>query len=576
MPGRFQVSPVKSPETGSSASSSSSITRQRDNSPQDSVSPVEEKTRSRFKVSYPDGANQSVATPRKPSRFKVTNVTNVTKNTPRPIPIAVKPVRHPLPEDLSSIKQFTIETFYEAIDSNLESLTDYSADLAESLKNEKFQASGIDAKAFFASYSYLINKLEELSTKANQLKRVVSDESERILPSLVDLDTYQNVVESHVNEFFNIQEGPTLYKNNPLIDTDPNHLLKKHEAKEAKLSEFESMIHKFSLELTSLKIRLNTLGFFLSIPSKKELLSSQYTEISQHLNNIIDGNFKPSKEEFNRGGFGSIYNDRIGSAQLARKALIAPKKKKNEEWKKLIKEAHIALSIKSDYITKPVMIGENQEIYFPFSEYGDLSMQVENPMFDFNQLTRSLFGAAKGLSDMHQQGYIHRDIKPNNILFFDANGKKTKLTDFGTAQTFQDAKDKLNSCAGTPEYMSPEYLEEETTAKSDVWSFGIMIFEMLTKGNVPFPDELQGKNRTVPKIIRHIQNEFTKEGAIESMYDEFMKNKSLRKYKRKTDPHDFFKNLMLSCLHVDATKRPSMQEVSNQISTYAQEHKITL
>jgi serine/threonine protein kinase len=91
-------------------------------------------------------------------------------------------------------------------------------------------------------------------------------------------------------------------------------------------------------------------------------------------------------------------------------------------------------------------------------------------------------GVLKGLVVMHGEHVIHRDIKPENILM---QGDVPKIADFGISRML-DASEQASTTAGTLPYMSPEILSEEGgTHKSDVWSLGVMLYEMVT-GKLPF------------------------------------------------------------------------------------------
>ncbi|HSE16583.1 MAG TPA: protein kinase [Pyrinomonadaceae bacterium] len=96
----------------------------------------------------------------------------------------------------------------------------------------------------------------------------------------------------------------------------------------------------------------------------------------------------------------------------------------------------------------------------------------------------------EALDDAHQHKVIHRDIKPDNIIVrATATGLRVKVLDFGIAKLRDEVSGNLTqtgSVVGTPHYMSPEQcLGEELDARSDIYSLGIVLYEMLT-GRVPF------------------------------------------------------------------------------------------
>ncbi len=111
-----------------------------------------------------------------------------------------------------------------------------------------------------------------------------------------------------------------------------------------------------------------------------------------------------------------------------------------------------------------------------------------------------ILGIARGLEYTHARNIIHRDIKPSNILL--SYGGDVKLIDFGVAK--DDISTRLTVTGlivGTPAYMSPEQANgDPLTARSDLFSLGILLYEMLT-GVKPF----MGENNTeiLAKIVRN-------------------------------------------------------------------------
>ena len=89
-----------------------------------------------------------------------------------------------------------------------------------------------------------------------------------------------------------------------------------------------------------------------------------------------------------------------------------------------------------------------------------------------------------GTKYLHKSGIIHRDLKPANILIKEG---PCKLSDFGFAKSLQNEDVIMKSIVGTPLYMSPQILQKEKyTSKSDLWSIGLIYYEML-HGRTPWP-----------------------------------------------------------------------------------------
>ena len=110
-----------------------------------------------------------------------------------------------------------------------------------------------------------------------------------------------------------------------------------------------------------------------------------------------------------------------------------------------------------------------------------------------------IFKCAKALDYAHRQGVVHRDIKPSNILF--SPDQDVKIGDFSIAHIYNadSTTTQMSGMMGSPRYMSPEQLREEhVTNQSDLFSLGVVMYELLT-GRQPFPAD--NFSRLVNKIL---------------------------------------------------------------------------
>jgi len=120
-------------------------------------------------------------------------------------------------------------------------------------------------------------------------------------------------------------------------------------------------------------------------------------------------------------------------------------------------------------------------------------------LLSYKRVVEIIFVCAKALDYAHRKGVIHRDIKPTNILL--TRDGEVKIGDFSIAHlmTADTANTLPTGFVGSPRYMSPEQVQEDTiTNQTDLFSLGIVMYELLT-GNHPFAAD--GFSRLIHKII---------------------------------------------------------------------------
>jgi serine/threonine protein kinase/Flp pilus assembly protein TadD len=198
-------------------------------------------------------------------------------------------------------------------------------------------------------------------------------------------------------------------------------------------------------------------------------------------------------EKLGEGGMGVVYkaHDTKLDRTVALKFLPSGYSSDEEEKKRFLLEARAASGLDHPNICTIYEIGEADGKLFIVMGYYDgetlkrrLSYGVQEPK-EALKLSR---GIAEGLARAHTQGIIHRDIKPANIIVTKEN--TPKILDFGLAKlSGQTLMTKAGTTLGTAAYMSPEQARgEKTDFRTDIWSFGCVLYEMLT-GEIPFRGE---------------------------------------------------------------------------------------
>jgi eukaryotic-like serine/threonine-protein kinase len=196
-----------------------------------------------------------------------------------------------------------------------------------------------------------------------------------------------------------------------------------------------------------------------------------------------------------RGGMGVVY--KAHDAQLDEVVAIKTlpgdvMTRSPEDLERFKREIRLARKITHRNVLRTYDYGEAEGVYFISMEFvrgytlSELLDEAENRQMPPRPAVGVTRQICRGLQAAHEQGIIHRDIKPGNVLI-DAKGE-VKLMDFGIARMAEtpEAMTQAGLIVGTPHYMSPEQVKGETLdPRSDVYSMGVLIYEMLV-GKRPF------------------------------------------------------------------------------------------
>jgi len=209
------------------------------------------------------------------------------------------------------------------------------------------------------------------------------------------------------------------------------------------------------------------------------------------------------------GGMGAVWvADHLAlRTQVVVKFIASGLKSNKEAQDRFSREAAAASQVKSPHVVQTFDHGVTDEgvpyIVMELLEGRDLGQYLEQESSGRMQpdLAVEVLGQlARALDRAHERGIIHRDIKPGNIYLCDAGRSGevfVKLLDFGIAKGVElpkvDSGTKTGSMIGSPFYMSPEQIlgSKDLDHRSDLWSVGVVCFEMLT-GRKPFDAETMG------------------------------------------------------------------------------------
>jgi tetratricopeptide (TPR) repeat protein/predicted Ser/Thr protein kinase len=153
------------------------------------------------------------------------------------------------------------------------------------------------------------------------------------------------------------------------------------------------------------------------------------------------------------------------------------------------REARIVAKLEHSHIVPVYDFSEHKGMAYLVMRYVEgetLKAHLEGEPLSPERILEILKPVAEALAYAHEQGVLHRDIKPSNVMLTPEGG--IFLTDFGLARMAQSGESTLSQdmMIGTPQYMSPEQAKgEKVDERTDIYSLGVVIFEMLT-GRVPF------------------------------------------------------------------------------------------
>ncbi len=196
------------------------------------------------------------------------------------------------------------------------------------------------------------------------------------------------------------------------------------------------------------------------------------------------------EKEIGSGGMATVYlavQENL-HRQVALKVMTPGLAVDETYCKRFLKEGRIAAQLAHSNLLTVYDIGVHENHYYMASEYlpGGTVRDRMKAGISPDEVVHIVTDIAQGLQFAHSKGFVHRDVKPGNMLFR-ANGDCV-LGDFGIAKAVDSntGATKLGTSIGTPHYMSPEQAKgEKVDHRTDLYSLGVVFYEMLT-GRLPF------------------------------------------------------------------------------------------
>ena len=197
---------------------------------------------------------------------------------------------------------------------------------------------------------------------------------------------------------------------------------------------------------------------------------------------LIDDRYKVVKK-VGRGGFAVVYkaSEKKLDRFVAIKVLVAKDDGSEDTQQRFVDEARKLAKISSQHVVTVHSNGIHDGVRYFVMEYLPYSLDklLEDYQIGPDLANRILKQTLEGLAEVHDQGWTHRDIKPQNILL--TNDDEVRLADFGIMKDPNVPRTEQGMNPGTPDWMAPEQRAGRlVSCSTDVYAFGLLAFRMIS------------------------------------------------------------------------------------------------
>ncbi|XP_063783413.1 interleukin-1 receptor-associated kinase 4 [Pseudophryne corroboree] len=287
-----------------------------------------------------------------------------------------------------------------------------------------------------------------------------------------------------------------------------------------------------------------------------------FNELRRITRNFDERPLSEGGNKVGEGGFGVVFHGQIKDEKVAVKKLTTIDDSSLQDLKdQFHQEIRTMAKCQHENIVQLLGFSDDGDHYclvYPYMSNGSLLDRLaclnNTAPLSWHMRCNIVFGTAQGIKYLHENNHVHRDIKSANILLDD--NFIPKISDFGlTRATGQLARTMMTErIVGTTAYMAPEALRGEVTIKSDIFSFGVILLEIIS-GLPPFDEERN------PPLLLDIKEEIEEEEkTLEDYVDKKMEEVEVHLTEK-------MYSISSQCLNQMKNKRPDINTVLHDLET---------